>query len=96
MYWVFQRFQGLGTGYLTADDIAGVQSIYGAGKGSVTPLPVPEPGGLVLGVLGSLAVFRIARRQSGSSRFPKKTFELSCRVEHSENMDRIGKHIVED
>jgi len=71
MYWIFQRFQGLGTGHLSPDDIAGIQSIYGAGKGSVTPLAVPEPGGLVLGLLGSLALFRIARRRSGSSRFPK-------------------------
>jgi hypothetical protein len=71
MYWIFQRFQGLGTGYLTADDIAGVQSIYGAGKGSVTPLGVPEPGGLVLALLGGLALFRIARRGKSDSRLPK-------------------------
>jgi Matrixin len=62
MYWIFQRFQGLGTGHLTADDIAGVQSIYGAGRGTVTPL-VPEPGSLVLAVIGAvlLAVRRCWR-----------------------------------
>jgi hypothetical protein len=43
MYWIFHRFNGLGTGFLTPVDIAGVQAIYGAGHGSVTPLPVPEP-----------------------------------------------------
>jgi predicted Zn-dependent protease len=32
------RFSGLGTGYLTQDDISGIQSIYGSGTGSVTPL----------------------------------------------------------
>ena len=51
MYPVFQRFDGPGTGHLGADDIAGVQSIYGAGVGSVTPLVVPEPGSLVLALL---------------------------------------------
>jgi matrix metalloproteinase-3 (stromelysin 1) len=59
MYWIFQRFSGPGTGHLTADDIAGVQSIYGPGVGSVTPLSVPEPGTLVLAVIG--AGFFVAR-----------------------------------
>jgi hypothetical protein len=61
MYWIFQRFQGLGTGHLSPDDIAGIQSIYGAGRGSVTPLPVPEPVTLVLAVVGA-ALFAIQRR----------------------------------
>jgi Matrixin/PEP-CTERM motif len=56
MYWIFQRFQGLGTGHLSADDIAGIQSIYGAGRGTVTPLGVPEPGSLILAVLGAVLV----------------------------------------
>lgn len=43
MYWIFTRFAGPGTGSLHPDDIAGVQAIYGAGVGSVTPLAVPEP-----------------------------------------------------
>jgi hypothetical protein len=47
MYWIFHRFAGPGTGQLFADDIAGIQSIYGAGVGSVTPLPVPEPATLM-------------------------------------------------
>jgi len=46
MFPTFLRMQGLGTGHLTNDDIAGVRAIYGAGKGSVTPLP--EPASLVL------------------------------------------------
>jgi hypothetical protein len=61
MYWIFQRFQGLGTGYLTADDIAGAQAVYGAGHGSVTPLPVPEPSSLMLALLGA-ALFAVRRR----------------------------------
>jgi hypothetical protein len=43
MYWIFHRFAGPGTGQLFPDDIAGIQSIYGAGVGSVLPLHVPEP-----------------------------------------------------
>jgi hypothetical protein len=43
MYWIFHRFAGPGTGQLFPDDMAGIQSIYGAGVGSVTPLVVPEP-----------------------------------------------------
>jgi len=42
MFWIFHRFQGLGTGQLYGDDIAGIQAIYGAGTGSVISL-VPEP-----------------------------------------------------
>jgi hypothetical protein len=52
MYWIFKRFQGLNTGYLSADDIAGVRAIYGMGHGTVTPLAVPEPSALILAVLG--------------------------------------------
>lgn len=37
------RFSGLGTGFLLADDVAGVQAIYGTGTGSVTPLVQDEP-----------------------------------------------------
>lgn len=47
MYWIFHRFQGLGTGQLFADDIAGIQAIYGVGVGSVTSL-VPEPTSFLL------------------------------------------------
>jgi hypothetical protein len=46
MYWIFRRHTGPGSGMLADDDIAAVQSIYGAGVGSVTPLSiatVPEP-----------------------------------------------------
>ena len=32
------RFTGLGTGFLLQDDIDGIQAIYGAGVGSVTPI----------------------------------------------------------
>jgi hypothetical protein len=43
MYWIFKRHAGPGSGELHPDDVAGIQSIYGAGVGSVTPLAVPEP-----------------------------------------------------
>ena len=56
MYWIFQRSSGLGTASLHPDDIAGIQAIYGAGVGSVTPLiVVPESStGLLLLVAASL------------------------------------------
>ena len=41
------RFNGLGSGFLLQDDINGIRSIYGSGRGSVNPLgstpPTPEP-----------------------------------------------------
>jgi Matrixin len=44
MYWIFRRTAGLNDGWLHPDDIAGMQSIYGPGSGTVTPLfAVPEP-----------------------------------------------------
>lgn len=43
MYWIFRRTQGLSDALLLPDDILGIRSIYGAGVGSVTVLPVPEP-----------------------------------------------------
>jgi hypothetical protein len=38
MYWIFNRFSGIGTGQLDDDDITGIRTIYGSGVGSVTPL----------------------------------------------------------
>ena len=62
MYPTFQRMSGPGTGYLTADDIAGIRAIYGAGVGSVTPLP--EPSTVVLAAIGvGLALGSRAYRQ---------------------------------
>jgi hypothetical protein len=64
MYWIFTRYSGLGTGKLHPDDIAGVQSIYGAGSGTVTSL-VPEPASWVLAIFGvSALAWRIRRRRS--------------------------------
>jgi hypothetical protein len=62
MYWIFHRFQGLGTGQLFADDIAGIQSVYGPGTGSVTSL-VPEPtaAGLITICVYLVAVRRRSR-----------------------------------
>lgn len=67
MYWIALRHDGPGTGYLHADDIAAIRSIYGAGVGSVTPLAtaIPEPGGLILAALGATGAvaLRAGRRR---------------------------------
>jgi hypothetical protein len=63
MYPTFPRRQGLGTAFLTADDIAGIQAIYGSGVGSVSP--IPEPCGAILlitGFFGILLSFRKHRQ----------------------------------
>lgn len=61
MYWIFNRYSGLGQGVLHSDDIAGIQSIYGAGQGSVTRL-VPEPASWMLLTSGIFAWWTIRRR----------------------------------
>jgi hypothetical protein len=67
MYWIFHRFAGLGTGQLFPDDLAGIQSIYGAGVGSVTPLAVPEPG-TVLAAFAAMTCWAVSTvRRSGRS-----------------------------
>lgn len=61
MYWIFHRFSSLGTGQLFPDDIAGIHSLYGAGIGSVTPLP--EPATLMMeAVIAMWCVLRVRRR----------------------------------
>lgn len=59
MYPVFPRFSGPGSARLSPDDIAGIQALYGAGAGSVTP--IPEPGSLAL--LATFAARLLLRRQ---------------------------------
>ena len=49
-------YSGLGTAFLFPDDIAGIQSIYSAGTGSVTPLP--EPASMALLAVGSFVLLR--------------------------------------
>jgi hypothetical protein len=55
------RFHGLGTGYLLPEDIRAIQSLYGAGSGSV--IPTPEPPTVVLVSTAGLA-WAVARRRS--------------------------------
>lgn len=62
MYWIFHRFTGLGTGQLFPDDIAGIQTIYGPGTGSVTPLAVPEPATALLLTLALISALPTRRR----------------------------------
>jgi hypothetical protein len=62
MYWIFHRFSALGTGQLFADDIAGIQTIYGVGTGSVTPLTVPEPATGFMAVIATTWLLSHRRR----------------------------------
>jgi Matrixin len=73
MYWIFRRSAGLNDGWLHPDDIAGIQSIYGSGSGTVTPLfAVPEPATwmlLLASLISLLAASRVRsriRKNSGS------------------------------
>lgn len=66
MYWIFTRYAGPGTGALHPDDIAGVQAIYGAGVGSVTPLTVPEPAGWILTAFVAVLMGPLRVSRSGS------------------------------
>ncbi len=66
MYWITPRFEGLGTGALFPDDIAGIQAVYGVGVGSVTPLAkwyAPEPASSVLAALAALSAVVLRRRR---------------------------------
>lgn len=64
MHWIFIRREGPGTGALHFSDIAGIQAIYGAGVGSVTPLgSVPEPSGMIIIVSAAVLCFAGRVRQ---------------------------------
>jgi hypothetical protein len=68
MYWIFHRYSGLNSPELApanipiqfGDDIQGIQALYGAGTGSVTPIGVPEPtaGFLILTAMCSMPIRR--------------------------------------
>jgi hypothetical protein len=63
---IFPRFSGLGSGQLSDDDIAGVQFLYGAGVGSVTPLDrstVPEPSWMLVLTVAVFQCLSVARQR---------------------------------
>jgi Matrixin len=62
MYWIFHRFDGLGTGELFPDDIAGIHALYGTGVGSVRPLSVPEPKTWLLMAMAMLCLWPLFGR----------------------------------
>ncbi len=72
MYWIFHRYSGLNSSELAPanipiqfhDDIQGIQTLYGAGTGSVTPIGVPEPATGVL-IVAAAACFLPVRRLRG-------------------------------
>jgi hypothetical protein len=77
MFWIFTRYSGLGTGQLLPDDVAGIQAIYGAGQGSVTPLGVPEPATIQMGAL-SAALFFVVTSLRGTRRTLPTVTRLSA------------------
>ena len=67
----FHRFSGLGTAFLFPNDIQAIQSVYGFGHGSVTPLdPTPEPTTIALVSLGMLAFGLARQRRMGARHQP--------------------------
>jgi matrixin len=74
------RFHGLGTGFLFPSDIRAIRAIYGAGVGSVHPVPEPSPvfllvtGGLALGwrevrfTLRRISFYRLGLSRSSPAR----------------------------
>jgi hypothetical protein len=74
MFWIFHRYNGLNSSELAPanipiqfyDDIAGIQSRYGAGVGSVTPLGVPEPNAVLLAAIAMMGCLPLRRRRSRS------------------------------
>ncbi|MEN0111821.1 MAG: matrixin family metalloprotease [Planctomycetota bacterium] len=64
MYRAALRRSGPATGLLTPDDVAAVQSLYGAGVGSVTPLAaIPEP--MAAALVASVTLGWLCRRRVG-------------------------------
>jgi hypothetical protein len=71
----FHRFSGLGTSFLFPSDIRAIQSIYGAGSGSVEPLdPTPEPATYLLVAAGVVSLTL--------SRYRRRRMPLVARVHH--------------
>jgi MYXO-CTERM domain-containing protein len=65
LYWIFRRFAGPGTGELHPDDLAAITTLYGTGRGSVTPLVrIPEPTSVALALGGVVALLALRRRSS--------------------------------
>lgn len=64
MYWIFRRTMGLDDGWLHPDDIAGIRAIYGAGVGSVRPLPIPEPATCAMSIVALFTLLVISRQSA--------------------------------
>lgn len=67
------RRMGPGTGILLPDDIAGIQSLYGIGIGSVTALSIPEPSSFLLLLAASASVVRRHRFSNEPSCVDKRS-----------------------
>ena len=62
-----RRFERLGTAFLYPADVEALQSIYGAGKGSVQPLaPVPDAATALLVTTGLAVIARVRRRRGAA------------------------------
>jgi hypothetical protein len=61
-----RRYSGLGSAYLLPADIEDIRAVYGRGRGTVQPAPVPEPATWLLTAAGIGALLRrIGRATKG-------------------------------
>lgn len=60
------RFDGLGSGFLLPPDIEGIQALYGAGRGAVSPIPEPSTFALLAAGLALLGRDLARRKKLGT------------------------------